>query len=312
MLKKSLARLFQLVSNWRQKPRIYILPTPSGVSFGLLLILMLTASINYNLSLGYVAVFLLGGVFWVGMVHTRRNIARLRFLGAKADPVFAGNPAIFQIYLDERGGAPCFSVEIRLPSCSGPRAVIDVPANGTASASLVVEAPKRGWLHLMRIRCGTRFPLGLFYAWTNLDASPAKCLVYPHPHGRRRLPRVEQKSPQGQAGTRDGSDDFMGFRAYRPGDPPRHIAWKALAREQAVLVKRFVGDRAERVWLTWKSVEALHDDEARLSQLCLWVLEAEARHVSYGLSLSGKHIGVGVGPQQRRLCLESLACYGAG
>ncbi|MGH8610868.1 MAG: DUF58 domain-containing protein [Gammaproteobacteria bacterium] len=305
-------RLFQLASNWRHKPRIYILPTPSGVSFGFLLILMLTASINYNLSLGYVAVFLLGGVFWVGMVHTHRNIANLRFLGAKADPVFAGNPATFQIYLDEQRGAPCFSVEIRLPSRGGPRAVIDVPANGTASASLVVEAPKRGWLHLTRIRCGTRFPLGLFYAWTNLDTSPAKCLVYPQPHGIRRLPQVEQESLQGQAGTREGSDDFMGFRPYRPGDPPRHIAWKALAREQAVLVKRFVGERAQRVCLTWKSVEALRDDEARLSQLCLWVLEAEACHVSYGLYMPGKHIGVGVGAQQRRLCLERLACYGAG
>lgn len=311
MLKKSLPRLFQLASNWRQKPRIYILPTPYGASFGFLLTLMLTASINYNLSLGYVVVFLLGGIFWVGMLHTHRNIARLRFLGAKADPVFAGNPATFQIYLDERGGAPCFSVEIRLPHRGRP-VVIDVPANGTASASLVVEAPKRGWLHLRRIRCGTRFPLGLFYAWTNLDASPAKCLVYPHPHGQRRLPQVEQESLQGQAGTREGSDDFMGFRAYLPGDPPRHIAWKALAREQAVLVKRFVGDGAETVWLTWKSVEALRDDEARLSQLCLWVLEAEARHVSYALSLSGKRIGVGVGPQQQRLCLEILACYGAG
>ncbi|MGH6635207.1 MAG: DUF58 domain-containing protein [Gammaproteobacteria bacterium] len=304
-----MARLFQLASNWRQKPRIYILPTPYGVFFGLLLTLMLTASINYNLSLGYVAVFLLGGVFWVGMVHTHRNIARLRFLGAKADPVFAGNPATFQIYLGECGGAPGFSVEICLPNRREPRTVIDLSANGTVSVSLVVEASKRGWLYLTRIRCGTRFPLGLFYAWTNLDASPAKCLVYPHPHGRRRLPRIEQESPQGQSGKRDGADDFMGFRTYRPGDPPRHIAWKALAREQAVLVKRFVGDEAETVWLTWKSVEALRDDEARLSQLCLWVLEAEARHVSYGLSLSSKRIAVGVGPQQQRLCLESLACY---
>ncbi len=309
MLKKFLPRLFQLALNWRQKPRIYILPTPYGASFGLLLTLMLTASINYNLSLGYVAVFLLGGVLWVGMVHTHRNIDRLRFLGAKADPVFAGNPATFQIYLDERRGAPCFSVEIRLPSRSGPRALIDVPANGIATASLAVEAQKRGWLHLTRIRCGTRFPLGLFYAWTNLDTSSAKCLVYPQPHGIRRLPRVEQESLQGQSGSRDGADDFMGFRSYRPGDPPRHIAWKALAREQAVLVKRFVGDRAERVWLSWKAVTTLRDDEARLSQLCLWVLEAEAHQVSYGLTMPGKRIGVGAGPQQRRLCLETLACY---
>lgn len=176
MSKKFLPRLFQLASNWRQKPRIYILPTPYGASFSLLLTLMLTASINYNLSLGYVAVFLLGGVLWVGMVHTHRNIDRLRFLGAKADPVFAGNPATFQIYLDERRGAPCFSVEIHVPSRSGPRALIDVPANGIATASLAVEAHRRGWLHLTRIRCGTRFPLGLFYAWRNLGHAPRQVL----------------------------------------------------------------------------------------------------------------------------------------
>jgi hypothetical protein len=41
--------------------RVYILPTGGGLFYGLTLVLMLLGSINYNLSLGYVLVFLLAG-----------------------------------------------------------------------------------------------------------------------------------------------------------------------------------------------------------------------------------------------------------
>lgn len=304
--------LQSLLEAHRRRPRIYILPTAYGALFGLLLLAMLAASINYDLSLGYVAVFLLGGVLWVGMVHTHRNIARVKFLGAKADPVFAQDPAQFLVSLDNRGESPCFAIEIRfLDRNRGPSTVFDPPGDALASACLAVPTSRRGWLRMDRIRLSTRFPLGLFYAWTSRDASGAKCLVYPRPQGGRRLPQKEGESSHGFSGKRDGVDDFLGFRPYHPGDPPRSIAWKALAREHGVLVKRFVGNEATGVWLSWNAVRALRDDEARLSQLCLWVLEADASNVSYGLRLPGKTIKLGLGPTQRQLCLEALACYGA-
>ena len=54
-----------------------------------------------------------------------------------------------------------------------------------------------------------------------------------------------------------GVDDFAGFRPYRPGDSPRHLFWKAVARDQALLVKQFGGDRADELWLDWNDLPDL-------------------------------------------------------
>ena len=42
--------------------RVFILPTRQGLVFGGTLALMLAASVNYNLNLGYVLTFLLAGM----------------------------------------------------------------------------------------------------------------------------------------------------------------------------------------------------------------------------------------------------------
>ena len=55
--------------------RIFILPTGAGITFAVVLLLMLTGSINYALSLGFILAFLLAGLAIVAMLHTFRNLA---------------------------------------------------------------------------------------------------------------------------------------------------------------------------------------------------------------------------------------------
>ncbi len=49
--------------------RIYVLPSRMGLIFAGALLVMLVLTINYGLALGYVLVFVLGGVFWVSLFH---------------------------------------------------------------------------------------------------------------------------------------------------------------------------------------------------------------------------------------------------
>ena len=103
-------------------------------------------------------------------------------------------------------------------------------------------------------------------------------------------------------------DDFAGFRPYRPGDSPRHLFWKAAARDQALLVKQFGGDRADELWLDWNDLPDL-PAEARLEQLCRWVIDADRQQLRYGLRLPGSEQPIDSGPGQRARCLEMLALY---
>jgi len=54
--------------------RIFILPTRSGIIFGLILMAMLIGSINYNNSLGFLLTFTLVGLGLVSILHTFRNL----------------------------------------------------------------------------------------------------------------------------------------------------------------------------------------------------------------------------------------------
>src|SRR2546423_8000699 len=57
-------------------------------------------------------------------------------------------------------------------------------------------------------------------------------------------------------------------------DSPRHVAWKAVARNEDMLTKQFTGEAAAELWLDWARLPQFNVEQ-RLSRLAGWVLEAE-------------------------------------
>lgn len=283
--------------------RIYILPTRYGLFFGVLLVVMLLGSLNYNNNLALMLTFLLGGVMLVAPVHTYRNLAGLRADGLHAEPVFAGDTARFALHLSSaEPRARCSVMADGLEET----ARTDLAQGGRALIELRRTADNRGWLYAGRVRLHTVYPLGLFRAWSWLDVA-ARTVVYPAPEAARvPLPRA----PGSGRGSRadDEEEEFTGLRDYRSGDPSRLIAWKALARTDRLLSKMFSSRTSETLWLDFDRLQGL-DREARLSRLTRWVLEAERANVSYGLRLPGRRLDPGRGDAHRRECLEALALF---
>ncbi len=287
--------------------RVYIVPTQLGWLFVLTLAILLLGSINYALSLGFALTFLLAGMGLAGMVHTARNLARMAVGLGRAEPVFAGEAAQFRIYLDARAAFDRPAILARhLQSRS--QMVLDVTAGGLGEVVLGVPAERRGWLPLGRVMLETRFPLGIFRSWSYVEPD-ARCLVYPRPE-RSALPAPSAESARGALRSpTPGNDDYSGLRAYQLSDSPRHVAWKAVARNDHMLTKQFTGEAAAELWLDWALLPPL-DVEHRLSRLAGWVLEAERAGVQYGLRLPGVEIAPGRGEAHRTACLQALAVYG--
>ncbi|MCP4284409.1 MAG: DUF58 domain-containing protein [Gammaproteobacteria bacterium] len=285
--------------------RIYILPTGYGILFVILLLLMLLGSINYANNLGFLLTFLLVGLGLVTMLHTWRNLVGLALNSGRATPVFAGEDALFEIQLinQRRWSRPGIQLQIRGHS----PITTDLAPAATENLVLTTQSNRRGRLSLPQFTLSSRYPLGLFNAWVYVELD-AHCLVYPKPGERVHDTPVPEYS-QSQMGDRGvGADDFSGLRHYRPGDSPRHINWRALAREQGLQTKLFGGDRAERYWLDWNSLEG--DSEQRLSQLCRGVLDASSQDVEFGLKLPECELKHARGQQHRLDCLSTLALFG--
>jgi uncharacterized protein (DUF58 family) len=284
--------------------RIFILPTRAGAVFALVLVLMLTGSINYQLSLGFILTFLLAGVGISAMIHTFRNLAGLHVGAAKTAPVFAGETARFGVSLRNPTRTARYSVALARDKADA--SVADVPAGGDAIATASVPAERRGRLSPGRLTLHTRFPVGLYYAWSYVELE-THCIVYPRPAPPGLpLPPLQASGAQG-AGRGQGHDDFAGLREYRPGDSPRHIAWKTAAREQVLLTKQFAGVAPSELWLSLDLLPQSLGLEEKLSRLTRWVLDAHAGGIAYGLKLGRETIDIGSGEAHRDRCLEALA-----
>jgi uncharacterized protein (DUF58 family) len=289
--------------------RIFVLPTRAGLVFGATVILLLIGSINYFLSLGYMLTFLLAGLGIVGIIHAFRNLVRLEISPGHCEPVFAGDPAMFSLLIRNRRRDP--RPALRLHVAGGASTIVDAPGNSATQARVAVSTHHRGWQSLPPVTLETSFPLELIRAWSYVHPD-MRCLVYPTPEADAPpLPHGDDGLQGGQA-LAVGSDDFAGLRGHQQADSPRHIAWKAAAREGPLLTKQFAAATGRDVRLDWRTLPEQLDTERRLSRLAAWVLSAHATQTIFSLRLPTTAYPAARGEAHVRRCLQALALHGAG
>ena len=285
--------------------RIYILPSRQGLMYGVLLLTMLIGSINYNLSLGYMLTFLLGGIAVTGIFHTYKNLQGIKVADGGASPAFAGDDAGFHLEFT----APSARLSINARWKNSEPILFDLNEAASTRITLHVPTRQRGRLRPGRFTLYTAYPLGLLRAWSYVQFEHA-AIVYPAPAD---IPF--EFSTSGETGAtshnsqQEGSEDFAGLRAWKPGDSPKQIAWKVAARSDELATKRFSSAEGGTVILDWDQLANM-DVETRLSQLTRWVLDAEQLNLRYGLRIPGMSIEPDNGGPHRHRCLEALALFG--
>ena len=321
-----------------ERKQLYILPTRSGLAFGLLLFVMLLGAINYSNSMGFFLTFLLCGIAHSAALYGHKNLKQISIQniinpatstliksvpkGYSASAFAAQNhELIYQLTAPTRRAAITASIEASEAQVAVNLHQSVVPAQqpvNTASEAdqLTYQAqvqipfipPHRGTQVVARIRLETRYPLGLFKVWTWVPLAQ-KILVYPAPLTTP-LPRQQQAADQSNSATRQttGAEDFATIREYAPGDPLNHIAWKAFARLQAPIVKQFDNPASQDIWLCWTETTA-PETEDKLAELCGWVLLANKQQQRFGLVLPDTQIEPDLSPQHLQRCLQALALY---
>ncbi|MFP4244283.1 MAG: DUF58 domain-containing protein [Ectothiorhodospira sp.] len=286
---------------------IYILPTRHGYTFAGVLVVMLLGAINYSNSLAFLLTFLLAALGSNAMWHTHRNLLGLRITRLPVEPVFAGETARLAYLVANPGRVSRRGLTLEAPEHPG--TTFAVTDHGETRVTLEIPARRRGLLQAGRLRLHSCYPLGLFRTWSWLHLEDT-VLVYPRP-----LP-VEATDGSGESDreeartTRQAGGEFTGLRGYVPGDSPRRVDWKALARTGNLYVKEFHELRGGRIWLDWDALPA-GDVETRLSMLCHLVLRAHGTDRDFGLRLPGIEVPPGRGEAHRRRCLEHLARFGS-
>ena len=288
--------------------RIFIFPSRVGFFFFACLLLMLLTAINYESNLSFGLTFLLTTLFIVAVLHTYANLSGMTVHGVRAQSVFPGQQAEFELLLERGKRRDHYALHVAWENSDD--ALVNIVEQDTQTVRLHIRAGERGWFNPGRLLIETSYPLGLLRCWTWV-ALDLNALVYPRPLACPAPAGISASAADGTAVMEEGSDDFYGFRDYRAGDSLRQVYWKGLARGQALQSKQYAAYADRSVWLDWEQFEGV-GIEQRLSQLCFWVLELEGGGEEYGLRIPGATVSPGRGEKQRDDALRALALYGQG
>ena len=289
--------------------QVYILPSRTGLFYGFVIGLMLLGSLNYQNNLGLLFTFFLASVGLVAMHHCWLNLLGLAIQVRPGAAVFAGDPARFEVILRNERRGPRYDLTVL--GALGPAGPVALGPRDQGGLGVLQPTEHRGHASLGEVVVETHHPMGLFRAWSHVSCD-ARVLVYPHPAARAPVP--PGSGGQGhRLGTvrAEGSDDFLGPREYRLGDSPRHLDWKALARERGLVIKQFGGDRGQDRWIVWDGFQE-SDVERRIGLLTRQVLNAAEEGLRFGLRLPGREVPLGHGEHHMHRCLEALALYDHG
>jgi uncharacterized protein (DUF58 family) len=284
---------------------IYILPTKAGWLLALAMLAMLVASINYQLSLGYLFTFLIGAIAVVGMHRTHDNLLGLQVTCLDARPAHAGGKAVFVLRLTNphkhvRAGLSLTHADEQ------PNQVWIAP-NQSVDLQVEVPAPKRGWLACPRLMAQTVYPLGIFRSWSYIWPA-AKALVYPA--------IVSQAAPptgqgQGVGASRIGSqqDAFSHVLPYQDGQDTRLMHWRGLARG-VVALRQHEGEAGDEHIYRLDAMPEQMLLEEKLARMATAVVRADVQGARFGVALGTETALVNRGAAHRHDCLAKLATFG--
>jgi uncharacterized protein (DUF58 family) len=317
-----------LLNNWfvnRISPRdtvtltqrnVYILPTAPGFMLGLTLAVLLLASINYQLNLGYVLTFLLTGCAVVGMHVCHGNLRGITMHLIAPDAHFAGSSVTIGVNLTSQRNNTRYGLGLAMLGTNH-WSWTDVPAQGSARVQVAFQPQQRGLHRVPALTAETRFPLGTFRVWT-VWRPAAAVLVYPAPEQHPPpLPPGEPRAGGQATVQRHSTGEFDGIRPYRRGDPLKLVVWKKTAKTDTLVSRDTQQVQRFELWLdlahtglagaTGGSAAAVSVREQALSRLCAWVLLADKQGLHFGLRLPGVEIPPGSGPAHKKACLQALA-----
>jgi uncharacterized protein (DUF58 family) len=291
----------------RKFPSVY--PTASFGGLLFVLVAMWYAASSQNSAAAYLLLFALTAVFLVSIPHTLINLAGVTIALEAVKPTFAGQEVSLPVEIMNGSRATRHGINVAPSGASRERKRVDrIPAGKAARVTLRIPARQRGEHRIGTLYLTSLYPLG-FVRVLKQFATSQIYVVYPKPAGELQLPlsRARSLHSRSQADIGEG-DDFAGVRAYVPGEPQRHIDWKAVARGQPLMTKQFTAEAHGFVHLDFSALR-FTDVEDRLSQLALWVIEAERARRPYGLRLPGTEIAPAVGKSHFHRCMRALSRF---
>ncbi|MBL0709756.1 MAG: DUF58 domain-containing protein [Colwellia sp.] len=266
-----------------------------------ILILATNYSNNLLLFIALILLVLLINSSWLSWL----NIRQFSIKTLQLAPIYADQNGVIKAQIMNPKAKKTLALTITAPLLKSSSA-LPLTQDKLFTAIIKVHHLPRGCFTIETLQLSTTYPLSL-WCWRKNFTNQATLWVYPAPKGKQPLPKPKAK--QGTYLKRE-QGDFSHVRTYQRGDSLNHIAWKQMARTGEVMTKEFDGGEGLRQTVLCYQDLKTPDTEARLSQLCRWILDCHQKQLKYALDLPNKTIAAGQGEAHKENCLQALAQFG--
>jgi len=214
--------------------------------FWALLILFL-AGVFFQMDWIYYLVYVLGGVWIFSHWWIRRVLRQLDVFRVMTDHAFLGEKPSVKLRFINRSWLPLAWLQIQeqipldLKEASEYNKIVTVASRSTLEHEYQLYCKKRGYYHVgpLQLRTGDLFG---FVNGGRQENNAVALTVYPQVLSLEKL-GLPSRSPFGTLASRqrlfEDPARVAGVRSYSSGDSQRIIHWKASARAEELLVKKF-------------------------------------------------------------------------
>lgn len=217
---------------------IRFLPTALGLKALLFIILLWTAFLAapyanlFFLLLTFVSTLMVLNVPW-----THANLRPARLTLADPRPMASGQPETLRATLHSPRRAVGVRARVRFET-AGDVVFAFAPAAGSNEATAQLPALPRGVYPALHTVLESTWPLGLLRVRRSVPG-PTQLVIYPAPLERDSASAHTLASLDAELASRTqlaGRVQPAGVRAFRQGDEPRRVHWKASARRASLVV----------------------------------------------------------------------------
>lgn len=280
------------------------MPTWFGLGYAFVCALLFCASFSFNSNLSYFVNFLIISLGIVSMPITNKNIQQIYITDIETDPFESDHPGVVRVRIKNNGTWTAQGIKVSLLDCVDE--IDKIEPGEEKEISLFLNPHKRGSYDLKRLKLESHFPFGLLRSWKYF-ISDVQYFVFPLRVGESQWPALSVANNDGKVSRTLNADIFSGHSKYTSRDSIRKIDWRVLARTNQLVVKQFESMSQLQADFTWQQTQFLRNHEQRLSQLALWVSEAENTGAIYSVSLPGAQFERARGFEHYNNIMKSLS-----
>lgn len=232
----------------------------------------------HNFNLVYITLFFVFSAAFAAGPMGIRNLGSLEAAFAGNDRLFAGREGVCRFSIANDSDRSAWAVELH--SGLADHQTFEVPPHAKRFEAVHFTPAARGKTDTGPCSLQSLFPLATVRFVLPFDTGTGM-LVYPEPKGEPlKSFLLRQRAPFGD------EMEFDGLAPYSGAESVSRIHWPSVAKGE-IAVKTFENEMQTQT-LHFDFRRCGRDDEARLSQLTLWVLECEQLKLPFRITMPGK------------------------